>query len=101
MKHGHRNPRTPTYRSWDCMIQRCTNWRNKDWDLYGARGIKVCDRWRSFANFLEDVGVRPEGTTLDRIDVNGHYEPGNCRWATPLQQVHNRRPNGEAKERAA
>jgi hypothetical protein len=73
------------------MFARCTNPNHKKYDNYGGRGIKICDRWKEFTNFLNDLGERPPGTTLDRIDSNGNYEPGNCRWATQEQQVANRR----------
>lgn len=82
---------TPTYLSWAAMIARCTRPRHKKWSHYGGRGITICDRWRDFPNFLADMGERPAGHTLDRIDVDGNYEPGNCRWATPTQQRSNRR----------
>ncbi len=77
------------------MNGRCTNERNKFFHNYGGRGITVCDRWRdSFENFLADMGPRPsEQHSIDRIDNNGNYEPGNCRWATKKQQLHNLRRN--------
>lgn len=75
------------------MIARCTNPKMDSWKYYGARGITVCERWRQFALFLEDMGVRPTGKTLDRIDPTGNYEPGNCRWATPLEQGSTQRTN--------
>jgi len=91
-KHGQARPesRGPTYRSWECMRSRCRNPNNPDYARYGARGITVCERWNSFQVFLEDMGERPQGTTLDRIEVNGNYEPGNCRWATPREQQRNK-----------
>lgn len=89
-KHTRGN-RSPTYRSWGAMVRRCTNPNTADYEWYGGRGIKVCERWRTFANFLADMSVRPKGKTLDRINTDGDYEPGNCRWATPKQQARSRR----------
>lgn len=93
LSHGHAlsRSRTPTYRSWAGMINRCTNPRQPNFERYGGRGITVCDRWRSFENFLADMGERPEGTTIDRKDNDGNYEPGNCRWATDIEQQANTR----------
>ncbi len=86
---------TPEHETWHSMIQRCHNANHDNFHSYGGRGITVCDRWRqSFSNFLNDVGKRPTGKTLDRYpDKNGNYEPGNVRWATPKEQAHNRNTN--------
>jgi hypothetical protein len=92
-KHGLLN--SPEYESWCAMKQRCLNPKTKFYKNYGGRGIKICDRWvDSFSNFIEDMGPRPfVNYSLDRIDVNGNYELKNCRWASPKQQVQNRRKN--------
>jgi hypothetical protein len=92
---------TPTYYTWDSMIQRCTNPHSQSYADYGGRGIKCCDRWRfgdgirsGFECFLADMGERPSAEhSLDRINVDGDYEPGNCRWATVEEQQNNRRDN--------
>lgn len=84
--------RHPMYGAWATMKNRCSNPKHPDYPLYGARGIRVCPRWRkSFTTFLSDMGERPKGLTLDRIDNEENYEPGNCRWATHSEQMSNRR----------
>ena len=92
--HGHA-PRdrnvSPEYCSWLAMRQRCYYPKHVKFARYGGRGIRVCERWRdNFVNFLSDMGARPPGMTLDRKDNDGDYEPSNCRWATPVQQMSNR-----------
>lgn len=91
-RHGHARAGriSPTYKSWYAMIQRCENPKNVRFARYGARGIVVCAAWSSFDQFLQDMGERPEGKTLDRINPDGNYEPANCRWATPKEQANNK-----------
>ena len=93
--HGHALEKgaAPIYSTWCKMMERCTNPLRKEFKNYGARGIRVCERWREFENFLADMGEKPTGLTIDRINNNGNYEPGNCRWATQVQQQRNKRNN--------
>lgn len=87
----HSMSRTSTYVVWRGMLARCGNRQNKNFPGYGGRGIKVCDRWHSFENFLADMGPRPEKMTIERQNNDGNYEPGNCKWATVKEQNRNKR----------
>lgn len=75
------------YQSWYCMKTRCYNKNRTSWKNYGGRGIRVCEKWNNFKGFLEDMGERPEGFSIDRIDVNGNYEKSNCRWIKNCDQA--------------
>jgi hypothetical protein len=88
-KHGLHA--TGTYSSWSAMMKRCYNPKSFGYRIYGGRGIKVCDRWHDVLNFVADMGERPEGMSIDRINADGDYEPGNVRWATCVEQNNNRR----------
>jgi hypothetical protein len=89
--HGHKSKKpSRTYVSWVSMKQRCTNPKDTYWHRYGGRGISVCDRWESFENFLDDMGERPIGTSLERRKNDEGYFKENCFWATPKEQAMNR-----------
>lgn len=89
--HGHAgNKKSPTYKTWRGMKLRCNNPTNASYKNYGAKGITYCERWETFELFLEDMGERPEGMTLDRKDRSKDYCPKNCRWATQKQQSQDR-----------
>ena len=98
--HGLRN--SPEYTTWQSLKNRCTNETSDDYKNYGCRGIKVCDEWmHDFNQFLSDMGNRPSPThSIDRINVDGNYEPSNCKWATPLEQAKNKRVRSDSKSGA-
>jgi len=83
---------SPIFRTWANMRQRCYNPNSPQYPNYGGRGISICERWNDFNTFVQDMGPRPDGHSIDRIDVDGNYEPSNCRWATNSEQLSNRRP---------
>lgn len=95
LSHVHEKPwsETPTNQAWKNARKRCRNPKNEGFARYGGRGITVCERWDVFANFLTDMGECPKGMSLDRINNDGNYEPGNCRWATQSTQSRNRSNN--------
>lgn len=91
-KATHGMSGTPTYKSWLKMKERCHDPNATQWKWYGGNGITVCERWHRFENFYADMGLRPHGRfSIDRIDTNGNYEPGNCRWATHQEQIDNQK----------
>ncbi len=90
-QQSHGRYKTPEYNSWNGIIQRCTNPKSQNWHRYGGRGIRVCSEWLDFETFLRDMGEKPgPGYSIDRIDNDGNYEPGNCRWVTHKENCANR-----------
>lgn len=99
LKKPHGMWESSTYISWEQMKQRCLNEKAPNYPLYGGRGIKICQEWLDFKNFYKDMGDRPLGKSLDRINNNGDYEPSNCKWSTRSEQQKNKRPFSEWRTR--
>jgi hypothetical protein len=95
--NDHVKKKHPSYNSWYSMIRRCTSPIHMHYKYYGGRGIKVCDEWLDFDQFVKDMGIRPIDTTIDRINNDGHYNKENCRWATAKQQASNKRTSTKVK----
>ena len=97
-KHNHSSSTfiSPTYHSWAGMKARCNNPNHKSYKNYGGRGITVCEKWKTFSSFLTDMGIKPEGKSLDRIDNNGNYCPKNCKWSTALEQANNKQSSKQS-----
>ena len=100
-KKTHGMSKSRTYKTWEQMKIRCLNKNNHRYYDYGGRGIAVCDRWMTFENFYHDMGKRPKGKSIDRLDNCGNYEPDNCSWATPKEQLRNTRKNHMVTYRGA
>lgn len=98
LSHGHwlGGKASPTYRTWTCMRSRCENKSNPSYNNYGGKGITVCERWKTFALFLADMGERPAGKTIDRLDNTKGYYKSNCKWSTMKEQAQNRRSKWDA-----
>lgn len=94
LKHGYAAGPKPArvYHVWHSMLQRCSNPNGQQWERYGGRGITVCERWHDLLNFIADMGEPPERLSIERINNDGNYEPGNCKWATKSEQRRNQRP---------
>lgn len=93
LNRKHSQSESPTYSTWAAMVQRCTNTNNENYAYYGGSGVRILDGWEDFTNFYADMGDKPEGMSIDRIDPIGHYGRENCQWATALFQAHNRKFN--------
>jgi hypothetical protein len=93
VSHRHGKSKTIVYSKWKAMMNRCYRPTNENYPRYGGRGIEVCKRWHTFMNFYTDMGDPPKGLTLERKDVNGSYEPSNCKWATQAEQARNKTNN--------